>query len=109
LKELGKEGIHPAHYDMRFVKPIDEEMLHEVFQRFDRVITVEDGCIQGGFGSAVLEFMADHGYSARVKRLGVPDRFIDHGTQEELWAECGYGQKGIEEAVREMASVHAYS
>jgi len=103
LKSLASQGVFPAHYDMRFVKPIDEAMLHEIFNQFDKIITVEDGCIQGGFGSAVLEFMADQGYRARVKRLGIPDRFVDHGTQEELWDECGYGQDAIEEAVREMA------
>ena len=67
---LAKEGIRPAHFDMRYVKPLDEELLHQIFSRFDRVLTVEDGCVMGGFGSAVLEFMADHGYMARVKRLG---------------------------------------
>lgn len=105
IGDLNAAGIHPAHYDMRFVKPIDEKMLHEVFSKFDRVVTVEDGCIQGGFGSAVLEFMADHGYSAQVKRLGIPDRFIEHGTQKELYDECGYGRKGIAETVRDMVGV----
>jgi 1-deoxy-D-xylulose-5-phosphate synthase len=109
LKELAQDGLRPAHYDMRFVKPIDEALLHEIFSQFDRVITIEDGCIQGGFGSAVLEFMSDHGYQARVKRLGIPDRFIDHGTQEELWDECGYGKNAVVEAVRSMTQVHAHS
>lgn len=109
LKVLAQDGLVPAHYDMRFVKPLDEALLHEIFQRFDRVVTIEDGCIQGGFGSAVLEFMVDHGYSARVKRLGIPDRFIDHGTQEELWDECGYGQTAVVEAVRAYAQVHQLS
>lgn len=89
-EKLEAEGISAAHYDMRFVKPIDELMLHEVFGKFDKVITVEDGCIQGGFGSAVLEFMADHGYQARVVRLGIPDQFIEHGSQNQLYKECGY-------------------
>ncbi|MEM7035555.1 MAG: 1-deoxy-D-xylulose-5-phosphate synthase [Bacteroidota bacterium] len=105
FKTLRKEGLHPAHYDMRFVKPIDEEMLHEVFSQFSNVVTVEDGCIQGGFGSAVLEFMADHGYSAKVRRLGVPDRFIEHGTQQELYDECGYGTTAIYEAVKDMMEI----
>ena len=105
ISQLHPQGLYPAHYDMRFVKPLDEEMLHEVFQNFSYVITVEDGSIQGGFGSAVLEFMADHGYSSKVKRLGVPDRFIDHGTQQELWKLCGYDAEAIAETVREMVGV----
>jgi 1-deoxy-D-xylulose-5-phosphate synthase len=87
---------------MRFVKPLDEVMLHAIFQRFDRVITVEDGCLMGGFGSAVLEFMVDHGYSARVKRLGIPDAIVEHGEQIELHRECGFDPEGIADAVREL-------
>ncbi len=101
---LEKEGLNPAHYDLRFVKPLDEEMLHEVFQKFDRVITVEDGCLQGGMGSAVLEFMIDNGYTAKVKRLGIPDRIVEHGEQIELQRECGFDPSGIANAVRELAS-----
>ena len=93
--ELEKEGIHIAHYDMRFVKPIDEILLHEVFGKFKKVITLENGCIQGGMGSAVLEFMADNNYHAEVKRLGIPDKFIDHGSQEELYDECNFNEKAI--------------
>lgn len=100
--ELEKEGISPAHYDMRFAKPIDEELLHEVFGTYKNVITVEDGCLMGGVGSAVLEFMADNGYASRVKRLGIPDRFVDHGEQFELQHECGFDKEGIKAAVREM-------
>jgi 1-deoxy-D-xylulose-5-phosphate synthase len=88
---------------MRFVKPIDEMLLlHEVFGKFKNVITVEDGCIQGGMGSAVIEFMSDHGYSAHVKRLGIPDRYIEHGTPEELHRECGYDLGGIISSCREI-------
>ena len=101
---LEKEGLTPAHYDLRFVKPLDEEMLHEVFQKFDRVITVEDGCLQGGMGSAVLEFMIDNGYNAKVKRLGIPDRIVEHGEQIELQRECGFDPAGIANAVRELAA-----
>lgn len=101
--ELNSEGVYPAHYDMRFVKPIDEELLHMVFKKFSHVITVEDGCIQGGMGSAVLEFMADHGYKANVIRLGIPDRVVEHGEQPELWAECGYDAAGIIKKVREFS------
>lgn len=100
--ELNSEGIHPAHYDMRFVKPIDEALLHDVFAKFKYVITVEDGCIQGGMGSAVIEFMADHDYSSRVIRLGIPDKVIEHGEQPELWAECGYDYKSIIETVKKL-------
>ena len=78
-----------AHYDMRYVKPLDEALLHHIFSKFSKVITIEDGCIQGGFGSAVLEFMADNGYSATVKRLGIPDRVVEHGEQRELHARAG--------------------
>lgn len=95
-------GISIAHYDMRFVKPIDELLLHEVFSKFKKVITVEDGCVMGGFGSAVIEFMADNNYQAEIIRLGIPDRYINHGTQEELWKECGFDAKGIEETVKRL-------
>ena len=101
-EELALEGINPAHYDMRFVKPLDEAMLHEIFQNFDKVITVEDGCLQGGFGSAVAEFMLDHDYSAQIKRLGIPDRIVEHGEQIELHKECGFDPEGIAQAVRDI-------
>ena len=94
---------------MRFVKPLDEVMLHEVFSKFKSVVTVEDGCIQGGFGSAVVEWMADQGYSASVRRLGVPDRWIEHGTQAELYEECGYDAAAIEEAAQELYAKEASS
>jgi len=99
---LAKEGIQPAHYDMRYVKPLDEALLHQIFSRFDKVLTVEDGCLMGGFGSAVLEFMANHGYMARVKRLGIPDAVVEHGEQIQLHAECGFDPQGIASAVREL-------
>ena len=97
---LAQEDLHPAHYDLRFVKPLDEELLHEVFSQYKRIITVEDGCLMGGFGSAVLEFMADHGYSASVKRLGIPDRIVEHGEQIQLHTECGYDPASIAQEVR---------
>lgn len=84
-----------ALYDMRFLKPIDEKLLHQVFQKFSSIITLEDGTITGGLGSAVLEFMADNNYSAHLKRLGIPDKFIEHGTQQQLYAECGFNEAGI--------------
>ena len=100
--QLDEINISVAVYDMRFVKPIDEMLLHEVFTKFSQIITVEDGCIQGGMGTAVLEFMADNGYMAQVVRLGIPDRLVEHGTQEELYAECGYDAAGILAQVKQM-------
>jgi 1-deoxy-D-xylulose-5-phosphate synthase len=104
-EKFDNEELSIAHYDMRFVKPLDEELLHSVFKKFDKVITIEDGTIVGGFGSAVLEFMAEHNYSAKVKRLGVPDKFIEQGTQDELYKECGYGEDNIFETAIEMLGV----
>ena len=101
-QELEKQGIKIGHYDIRFVKPLDNELLHEVFNSYKKIITVEDGCIQGGFGSAILEFMADHHYTAEVRRLGIPDQIIEHGEQHELHHECGFDVKGIEKAVLAM-------
>jgi 1-deoxy-D-xylulose-5-phosphate synthase len=102
VKRLSDEKITAAHYDMRFVSPLDKEALHSVFRKFKRVITVEDGVLKGGFGSAVIEFMCDNAYKTEVKRLGIPDYFVEHGTQEELYRECGYDAEGIESAIREM-------
>jgi 1-deoxy-D-xylulose-5-phosphate synthase len=104
VQTLKKKGISAAVYDLRFVKPLDEVLLHEVFGKFDHIITVEDGCIQGGMGSAVLEFMADHGYNAKVQRLGMPDRVVEHGSQPELWAECGYDAEAISVAAEKLVS-----
>jgi 1-deoxy-D-xylulose-5-phosphate synthase len=105
--DLNAEGYYPAHYDMRFVKPLDEALLHDVFQKFDKVITVEDGCLEGGMGSAIIEFMADNGYhKTQVKRLGIPDKIIEHGEQPELWAECGYDAKSIVEQVKNLGAKH---
>lgn len=101
-QNLEKEGISVAHYDARFCKPLDQKMMHEIFRKFDRVITVEDGCLQGGFGSAVLEFAADNEYTARIKRLGIPDEVIEHGEQMELYRDCGYDVAGIMKAVTEV-------
>lgn len=101
-KILAQEELFPAHYDMRFVKPLDEELLHIIFKKFNRIITVEDGCLQGGFGSAVLEFMADHNYHAQIVRLGIPDKIIEHGEQHQLHKECGYDPDGIASAVRSL-------
>jgi 1-deoxy-D-xylulose-5-phosphate synthase len=102
-KELNSEGIYPAHYDLRFVKPLDAEMLHDVFKRYQNIITIEDGCLQGGMGSAVLEFMADHNYKCNVVRLGIPDEFVEHDEQPELWAACGYDTDALIAAVKKFA------
>ena len=104
-KILAEQDIYPAHYDMRFVKPIDEITLHEIAQKYSKIITVEDGTVVGGFGSAVLEFMAANNYTQHVKILGIPDRIIEHGKPEELQKECGYDAYSIAEAVKEMTKV----
>jgi len=105
IRDVRNEGINPAHYDMRFVKPIDEELLHEVFSKYNKIITIEDGTIVGGFGSAVLEFMNEHGYKADVKIMGIPDRLVEHGTPKELYNEIGIDANGVAEALRAMAGV----
>ena len=102
VEKLKKDEISVMHYDMRFIAPLDAEVLHSVFKNFNKVITVEDGVLKGGFGSAVTEFMSDNGYSAEIKRLGIPDYFVEHGTQEELIRECGFDAGSIAAAVREM-------
>ena len=102
VSKLAKEKISIAHFDMRFVAPLDKEVLHSVFKNFRYIITVEDGVLKGGFGSAVIEFMSDNGYNSEVRRLGIPDYFVEHGTQEELYSECGYDAEGIEIAIREI-------
>ncbi len=104
-ESLLKQEIAAAHYDLRFAKPLDEKMLHEIFQKYDRILTVEDGCLQGGVGSAILEFITEHGYTARVKRLGIPDRIIEHGEPHELYRECGYDALGIARAAQDMIAV----
>ena len=98
-ERLAVKGISVGHYDMRFVKPLDEALLHEVFSLYTRIVTVEDGCLQGGFGSAILEFMADHNYHVDVRRLGIPDAVVEHGEQVELHRESGFDIDGIERAV----------
>jgi 1-deoxy-D-xylulose-5-phosphate synthase len=105
IRELIGDGIRPAHYDMRFVKPLDEVLLHEICQRYSKLITVEDGTVKGGFGSAVLEFMAANGYKNDLRILGIPDRLVEHGTPAELHRECGYDAAAIVNTVREMAGV----
>ena len=103
-EKFQKKGIDVAHYNMIFVKPLDEKLLHKVFQKFENIVTIEDGCIQGGFGSAVIEFMSDNNYKANVVRLGIPDKFINHGTQEELHKECLYDAETLQKTVVKLVT-----
>ncbi|MCK4920598.1 MAG: 1-deoxy-D-xylulose-5-phosphate synthase [Bacteroidales bacterium] len=109
IEKLEKENYSIAHYDLRFVKPIDENLLHTVFKKFKYIITVEDGVIKGGFGSAIVEFMCDNVYTSVVKRLGVPDKFIEHGTQQELYKECGFDVDGIIKEVKGLVKKRVLS
>ena len=104
IRDVKAEGINPAHYDMRFAKPLDEALLHEVFSKFNKIITVEDGTVVGGFGSAILEFINAHGYKADVKILGIPDRLVEHGTPKQLYAEIGLDANAIAEALRSLVN-----
>ncbi|HHU59160.1 MAG TPA: 1-deoxy-D-xylulose-5-phosphate synthase [Bacteroidales bacterium] len=103
--QLAEAGMNAGHYDVRFVKPLDEDLLHEVFQTYTKVLTVEDGTIVGGLGSAVAEFMADHNYQGvELRRMGVPDRFVDHGTQMELFREVGLDMEHIRRTLEQLFS-----
>lgn len=102
IDQVEQEGISVAHYDMIYLKPLDEALLHEVGRKFKRIITIENGVIAGGLGSAVLEFMADHGYTPFVKRIGVPDQFIEHGSIPELYKLCGMDADSIAEIIRQL-------
>jgi 1-deoxy-D-xylulose-5-phosphate synthase len=102
IRNLMGDGITPGHYDMRFAKPLDEAMLHEVFSKYNKIITVEDGTVVGGIGAAILEFMAAHGYKAEIRILGIPDRIVEHGSQKELHKECHYDADAIAATAREM-------
>jgi 1-deoxy-D-xylulose-5-phosphate synthase len=102
IRDLKNDGINPAHYDMRFAKPLDEALLHEALTKYEKIITIEDGCVDGGFGSAILEFMAAHGYKNDVHILGIPDRIVEHGAPKELHRESGYDTQAIRETVLEM-------
>jgi 1-deoxy-D-xylulose-5-phosphate synthase len=105
IKELSTEELFPAHFDMRFVKPLDTQMLSNIFNRFDKIITLEDGCLQGGFGSAIVEYMVDNNFQAKIIRLGIPDRIVEHGEQKELHKECGFDKNAIVDAVRSLTGV----
>ena len=102
--EYDKEGMHIGHYDLRFAKPLDQKMLHEVFQNYEHIITIEDGCILGGVGSSVIEFMVDNQYNSSVYRLGIPDEFIEHGSQTQLHAYCGYDKNSLRNKIEQIKS-----
>lgn len=108
IEQLKQEDIHIGHYDMRFLKPIDKGILHEVCKEYDHVITIEDGTINGGLGSEVLEFISDHNYSTKVCRLGIPDEFIEHGKVEELIQICGFDPQSIVQRVRSIYQEKAW-
>jgi 1-deoxy-D-xylulose-5-phosphate synthase len=105
IDALEPKGIFPALYDLRFIKPLDEDLLHKVFSKFNKIITVEDGALTGGFGSSILEFMSDNDYKAAVKRLGIPDKIIEHGEPEQLHKECKYDSLSIYNSVFEILEV----
>jgi len=102
VKKAQESGINAAHYDMIYLKPIDEELLHEVGKNFRRVITIENGTIQGGFGTAVMEFMMENGYAPKMVRIGIPDRFIEHGTIPELYRLCGMDEESITKIIMDV-------
>ncbi len=104
IELVSAEGLSVAHYDMIYLKPIDEDLLHEVGKSFSKIITVENGVIQGGLGSAVLEFMSDNGYCPRIKRIGIPDKFIEHGSVPELNKLCGIDAESIAACIRNLVS-----
>lgn len=99
LNTLEPQGVFTAHYDLRFLKPLDEELLLEAFSHYEHIITVEDGAIHGGMGSAILEWAAGHHFSNKIVRLGIPDRFVKHGTPHQLYQHCGFDSWSIAHAV----------
>jgi 1-deoxy-D-xylulose-5-phosphate synthase len=102
IRDLKSDGLKIAHYDMRFAKPLDEELLHEALSKYPKIITAEDGTVVGGFGSAILEFANTHGYKNEIRILGIPDKIIEHGSPKELHQECYYDANAIKEVVLEM-------
>ena len=106
-QELESQGIKPTHFNMRFIKPLDEAIMHQVGKNYKKVITIEDGTIVGGFGSACLEFFAEHNYQVEVKILGIPDRLVEHGKPAELHKECGYDKESIMETIVSWSEIKA--
>ena len=105
VEQLKSEGIQVAHYDMRFLKPLDTNLLHEIGVKYSKIITIEDGVVKGGFGSAVTDFLIENKYTLEIKKLGIPDQFIEHGTPDELIEECGYDAKTIIATVKRMLKI----
>ena len=99
VDEAVKQGVSVAHYDMRFLKPVDTDILREVGEKFKYVVTLEDGCVTGGLGSAVVEYMSENGYNPTIKVMGIPDKFIEHGTPEELYRVCGMDKDSVLDAI----------
>lgn len=104
-EQMVAEGVSVLHADLRFAKPLDEKLLHRIGREFSQVVTVEDGVIEGGVGEAALAFFNTHGYSCRVTSLGIQDRFIPHGTVDQLKAMCGYDRQGILQTLRKVHSM----
>lgn len=102
IKELNQEGLRPAHFDMRFAKPLDETLLHTIFAKFRNIITIEDGTVNGGFGSGILEFANTHHYDAKIRVMGIPDKIIEQGSPAELYNETGLNKTHIAEVIRQM-------
>ena len=102
--KLSEAGISVSHYNMIFLKPLDEEALHDACKNHKAIITIEDGTVKGGLGTSVAEFMMEHSYYLPLTKLGVPDRFIEHGTVSELKKECGFDADGIFIAIKEIFS-----
>lgn len=102
IARMEADGIRVAHYDLRFAKPLDQELLHEVGRKFRCVVTVEDGALRGGVGEAVGAFFCEHGYLPKVVSLGIPDRFVEHGTPAQLYAQCGYDAEGIYRTLKSL-------
>ena len=105
IADVEAEGrLSIAHYDLRFVKPLDDDMLHDIARRFSRIVTLEDGARMGGMGSAIAEWMADHGYTPHLTRLGLPDNFVEHGTPAQLYHLVGIDRQAIADALRAAAA-----
>lgn len=102
ISKVLPNGINPAHYDMRFAKPLDEELLHRIFNTYSKIITIEDGTVKGGFGAAVSEFAEANNYKAQITIIGIPDKFIEHGAPEELYKEIGMDAEGIAHAIQRV-------
>jgi 1-deoxy-D-xylulose-5-phosphate synthase len=106
---LKDNEINIGHYDMRFVKPLDGDLLKRAFSNYKHIITIEDGCLQGGFGSAVIEWASENGFKNQVHRLGIPDRYVEHGEPAQLYREIGIDAEGIVSKVKEIIGVKKMS